>query len=379
LFAPLYWIAPAPETLIVAQAVIFAASMPLVYVFARSRLPRGAAFAVTTAYALFWGIQQAIAFDVHETAFATLFIAAAILTLDRRRWTWFWVSVGALVFVKEDMLPLLTCFGVLLVLEGDYRRGLGLVAASLVLAITVIGFVVPAFSAGHAYGYASTYGEALRRPWTIPLILVSPIVKVRTMGLWLLPFLFLPLRSPLLVLVLPFVLTRFLSSSTTHWGTVFHYSAPLAPILAMGAADGLSRLAPDVRLRLIYAASVGMVVLSAVLPGNQPIWRVFRPRHYAETPFHAAGVRALAVIPADASVVAQAAVVPHLSHRDRVYVLDANAPSADFVVAARDANPWPARSGEEIDALLRDRQRRGWVAIFNEQGWTVLRREVTRR
>jgi hypothetical protein len=90
-------------------------------------------------------------------------------------------------------------------------------------------------------------------------------------------------------------------------------------------------------------------------------------------------VRALAVIPADASVVAQAAVVPHLSQRDRVYVLDANAPSADFVVAARAANPWPARSGEEINALLRDRQRRGWVAVFNEQGWTVLRREVTRR
>jgi uncharacterized membrane protein len=402
LFAPLYWIAPAPETLIVAQAVLFAASIVPVYAFARDRLPGGAAFGIATAYALFWGLQQAIAFDVHETAFATLFIAAAILALSRRRWTWFWVLMGALVFVKEDMLPLLTCFGLLLVLTGEDRRGLVLMAASLVLAVVVIGFVIPAFSGTRSYGYASTYGEVLRRPWTIPLVLLLPVVKVRTMVLWVLPFLFLPLRSPLIVLAVPFVITRFLSSSPTHWGTVFHYSAPLAPILAMGAADGLSRFAtwgaPDLkngpitptsasrtwftsiagfrnRRQMVAAASVAMVVLCAVLPGNQPLWRLFRARHYAATPFQAVGARALAVIPPDASVVAQAAVVPHLSQRHRVYVLDANAPDTEFVVAARGASTWPATSVEEIDALLRERRVRGWLTAFEEHGWTVLRRK----
>lgn len=33
------------------------------------------------------------------------------------------------------------------------------------------------------------------------------------------------------------------SDSPNHWGTVCHYSAPLAPIVAMGAADGLARVA----------------------------------------------------------------------------------------------------------------------------------------
>ena len=388
LFAPLYWLAPAPETLIIAQAALFGASIVPVFAFARDRLGTGPAFGLAAAYALFWGVQSAIAFDVHETGFATLFIAAAIVAVDRRRWTWVWVLMAALVLVKEDMLPLVGCFGLLLMIRGERRRGVLLVAASIVSAAVVLGLIVPAFSDARAYGYSGAYADILRRPWTIPIVLVSPPVKVRTMLLWFAPFLFLPLRSPLCVLLLPFVATRFLSSSPTHWGTVFHYTAPIAPILAMAAADGLARLTANgtgrVAMRAssgrrIFAATLAMVVLSAVLPGNQPLWRVFRPRHYRGTSFHDAGYRALAIIPDRASVVAQGAVVPHLSQRDSVRVLDATAPDADFVVAARDANPWPAASTVAIDELLRSRRARGYVVVFAEEGWTVLRRAPSDR
>src|SRR5262245_41393785 len=44
--APLYWIAPAPEALIVAQAVLLAASIVPVWIFVRRRLPPGPAYAL---------------------------------------------------------------------------------------------------------------------------------------------------------------------------------------------------------------------------------------------------------------------------------------------------------------------------------------------
>jgi uncharacterized membrane protein len=379
LFTPLYWIAPAAETLIVAQAVLFGASLIPVYAFARGRLPAGPAVGLTTAYALFWGIQSAMAFDVHETAFAPLLIGSAILALDRRAWSWFWLLMTALVFVKEDMLPLLTCFGILLVIQGDMRRGLWLIFASVVAAGIVLGVIIPAYSDARTYGYSAVYAEVLRRPWTVPLVLVSPVVKVRTMALWLAPFLFLPLRSPLCVLLLPFIATRFLSSSPTHWGTAFHYNAPLAPILAMAAADGLARVATTLaiarRPRAMPALVGAMVVASAILPGNQPLWRVFRPRHYLATPVHAAGYEALAMIPAGASVVAQAAIVPHLSQRDRVYVLDVAAPRAEFVITSRDASPWPAPDQRTIEEWVRRHRDQGYVELFARHGWTVLRKD----
>ncbi|MBP7568662.1 MAG: DUF2079 domain-containing protein [Acidobacteria bacterium] len=84
-----------------------------------------------------------------------------------------------------------------------------------------------------------------------------------TVLLWLAPFAFLPLASPLLLLALPFALTRFLSDSPFHWGPAFHYSAPLAPVLALAAADGLARLQRHIqnarrtrRGRGAYAAGV---------------------------------------------------------------------------------------------------------------------------
>ncbi len=383
LFAPLYWVAPGPETLIVAQAALFGASVIPVFAFARTRLPSGPAFGVAVAYALFWGVQSAIAFDVHETAFATLFIAAAILALDRHSWGWFWLLMVGLLFVKEDMPPLVACFGLLLLIHGEMRRGLTLIAASAVAAALILGVVIPAYSDARTYGYSSAYAEVVRRPWTIPLVLVSPVVKVRTMALWMAPFLFLPLRSPLCVLLLPFVATRFLSSSPTHWGTVFHYTAPLAPIVAMAAADGLARIVSTRgwvgRSNGLAVVVTAMVILSAVLPGNQPLWRVFRPRHYRATAFHAAGHEALALIPAGASVVAQAAIVPHLSERDSVYVLEPRAPAAEFVIASRDASSWPAPNAATIDEWVSARRAQGYIALFERQGWIVLRRPPAER
>jgi uncharacterized membrane protein len=87
LFAPLYWMAPAPETLIVAQALLLAASTLPMYWFARARLPDRPALALCAAYALFWGMQRTATADVHEAAFAPLLVATALWAIDGRRWT----------------------------------------------------------------------------------------------------------------------------------------------------------------------------------------------------------------------------------------------------------------------------------------------------
>ena len=76
----------------------------------------------------------------------------------------------------------------------------------------------------------------------------------------------------------------------------------------------------------------------------------------------------------DAVVVAQGAVVPHLSNRDRLFVLDAAAPDADFVVATDRLDPWPLGSVDELRALVDARRRQGYQPVFERDGWVVLRR-----
>jgi uncharacterized membrane protein len=376
-FAPLYWIRPGAETLIVAQAVLFAASIVPVFLFMRRRLSRGPALCMAIGYACFWGIQRAMAFDVHETAFAPVAIASVILAMDQRRWGLFWIAVAAMLMIKEDHIPLLAAVGVCLVLQGERRRGALAIGVSAAAFAVVVGVVVPAMSDTGTYVYTSAYAHVVARPWIAPLLLVSPGVKVETALLWFAPFLFLSLASPLAILVLPFALTRFLSDSPTHWGTVFHYSAPLAPILAMSAADGLARIArhfsETASRRLIVGAGAAILVLSAFLPGRQPLWRVWVPAHYTATDSVRLGRNILTTIPPEASVVAQSAIVPHLSLRNRIHVLDDAAPDADFVIASESLNPWPATNFAELRNLIEERKARGYSVAIEQGGWTVLR------
>jgi uncharacterized membrane protein len=377
LFAPFYWISPGPATLIVVQALGSAVSIVPVYLFARSRLPAGPALGMAIAYGCFWGIQRAIAFDVHETAFSPLVIAVAILAMDRRRWPLFWISIVAMLFIKEDHIPLVAGFGMLLVIQGEWRRGLVAIAGGVAAMVAVVGVVIPAFNDLGGYEYTSSYLGVLADPWRIPLAMVSPPIKIETALLWFAPFAFLSLASPLALLIVPFALIRFLSDSPNHWGTLFHYSAPLAPIVAMSAADGLARIARHLTERaahrLVAWAAAVCVLFAAILPGRQPLWRVFAPEHYRASPSALVGRSLLSMIPAGASVVAQAAVVPHLSLRDRIYVLNDRAPDADYVLACESLSPWPAAAFDELRRLLEDRKTGGYEVMVERDGWTLLR------
>src|SRR4029078_4139484 len=119
-------------------------------------------------------------------------------------------------------------------------------------------------------------------------------------------------------------LVRFLSILPGHWGTSFHYSAPLAPILVMSAGDGLARLlrarggVPVTAQRMRDDSGLAdrrrssprtwaiaaMVVLSACLPVRQPMWRLFSPAHWAADVAERTAPAVLAMIPAQASVAA---------------------------------------------------------------------------
>ena len=384
LLAPLFWIASSAEVLLLAQAALLALSIVPVFVFARDRLPYGPALAMSLAYGLFWGMQQTATADFHEAAFAPLSVACLLLAMDRKRWPCFWAAAIGVALVKEDLSPFLVYVGGFLVLRGERRRGAALLVASLVIFVVIVAIVIPAASDAGQYGYRETFTNALTHPWRIPLQVVTPPIKMLTAFLWVAPFAMLPLASPLSLLLAPFAAERFLSSSPNHWGTIFHYSAPVAPVVAMAASDGLSRIASSlrnvrIRRRTMAIGAGACVLLAALLPGHQPLWRVFSKKLYQTDIVERTAPEALALIPTDASVVAQTCIAPHLSHRDKLFLLDAIAPDADYVVAVDHRSPWPMASFEEIRGVLADRQRRGYVVLFDRDGWVVLGRATRQR
>ncbi|MGW0737036.1 DUF2079 domain-containing protein [Streptomyces sp. NPDC002851] len=115
LLAPLYALVPRVETLLLAQSALVATST---YVVARTaarhlRQPFTPAL-IGAAYGLSWGLQQLVAFDFHEVAFAVPLLALACAALLDGRWTPAAWWAGALLFVKEDLGATTAVFGLLL-------------------------------------------------------------------------------------------------------------------------------------------------------------------------------------------------------------------------------------------------------------------------
>jgi uncharacterized membrane protein len=261
--APLYWIYDSPQTLLVAQAVLFALAIPPLWVFTRrafggGRKATAAAYLVAVAYALSWPIASALAFDFHEVAFAPVLTAVALERLQAGRLRTALIALAALLLVKEDMGLFVAGIGLYLAVARPrvVRRQL-VVAGALVMGGLADMFIttyllIPAFGGRSGYYWAynalggnvsEAAGHAITHPGTALHLLVTPDVKVYTL-LWLFgAFCFLSLRSPIALATIPLLLERMLADKfPAWWGTADQYNAYLVVVLVCAAVDGAARL-----------------------------------------------------------------------------------------------------------------------------------------
>ncbi|MEU6916921.1 DUF2079 domain-containing protein [Streptomyces olindensis] len=322
--APLYRLFPSPVTLLVAQAALFALSAVPVTRAAARLLGRRRGLALGLAYGLSWGVQRAVDFDFHEICFAVPLIAFSLeaLLAQRLRAALCWAL--PLVLVKEDLGLTLAAIALVVAWRARdrspraVRYALGVAVfgvAATVLALTV---VIPWFSPSGGYAYWDKVGAA-----------GSPFeglgTKLRTLAWLLVPTSgLLALRSPLLVVALPTLGWRFLSGDAHYWGTDWHYSAVLMPVVVLALADALTtaRLSTRAWLRS-YAAHLPAAVAAAALAltTSLPLAQLAEAEIYRK-PAAVSGVeRLLARIPDGATVEANIGPISRLTSRCRVFWL----------------------------------------------------------
>jgi uncharacterized membrane protein len=261
--APLYWIYNGPQTLLVAQAVLFALAIPPLWIFTRRAFGGGtkattAAYLICVAYGLSWPIAAAAAFTFHEVAFAPVLTAIALERLQAGRLRTALIALAGLLLVKEDMGLLVAGLGVYLAISvaPTLRRqrvvGLAFVAGGLAYTAFATYVLIPAFGglAGHYWAYSDlgnnvpqVVAHIIRHPLGTLRLLVRPQVKLQTIKWLLAVFCFLPLLSPLVVAALPLIAERMLNSKYPNWwGVHFQYNAFIVVILVFAAVDGAARL-----------------------------------------------------------------------------------------------------------------------------------------
>ena len=402
LLAPLYWIHDGPETLLVAQAVLFALAIRPVWRYAERRLGAGGAYCAAGAYALSWPIAEALAFDFHEVAFAPLLSALLVERHDAGRRVQAAAAACALLLVKEDMGLQLAGFGLYLLTRpderdgdrrgprdllprGDRRAGLAYVVVGLVATWVSSRVLIAAFGGDNGYYWAYTAlgpdvphaaVHALTRPWDVAAVLADPPQKIVTLALVALPLLLLPLASPLTLTAAPLLAERMLASRFGNWWQPhYHYNAFVIAVLVLAAVDGAARLRGRLRVPPVLPMAGVLAATLACLPFFA-YRQVADPALWRQNERARAAAAAAATVPDGALVEAANGVGPALTSRARVLLWDERSRGAPWVVAHVGRLEFPFPSVAEQRRRVADLEAAGYRRVFRRDGYIVLHRDV---
>jgi uncharacterized membrane protein len=454
--APLYWIHNSPSTLLVAQAVLFALAIPSLWLFTRrafggGRKATAAAYLVAVAYGLSWPLIAAVAFDFHEVAFAPVLTAVAIERFQAGRLRGALIALAFLLLVKEDMGLFVAGLGVWLILTRDrmvprqYTVGLGMIVVGVGWTAVATYLLIPAFGGlGDYYWAYDNLGKNVpgvlqhiaAHPRSTLQLLLQPR-KVRTYRDLLAPFLFLPLLSPIVIVIIPLLLERMLGTKYPNWyGTTFQYNAYLIVPLVCAGVDGAARLdrwaarawaaltgrpaapaaaaaasgadpdaspaldaaepgdaeprdaasrgagtrrrVPWVTGKISLAAAAGMAVAAVIFIPLTPLKLAFHASFYQRNAQANAAAAADARVPSGVSVQATQFLAPQLAARDYVLLWDGDGKHLpllpQYVVASMSQRQFTFPSRAAQLANIQAYEREGYTVIFRRSGYLVLRR-----
>jgi uncharacterized membrane protein len=374
LLVPLYRVAPSPLIPLVAQALALGLGAVPLYWLARRRFPGSIlAAAFPLAYLLYLPLRSANRFDFHPTAFAPVLLLLALYWMDEARWG---RMLGCLVLAglaKENLPAAGMAVGLYLALvRGRVRLGAALLAGFGAWLAAGLFWVIPAFNPA-GYPYWSRYGTG---GGTLALLDARKLAYlVRLYG----PVAFLPWLAPsTLLLAAPFLAQNLLATAEAQVSIDYHYALELVPFVFYGAVAGAAAL----RGRLAGGEApgrwdhrlAGLLLAASLLFHGRP--EMLHLRQYRPTDHHARLVAALARIPPDAPVSAQNRLVPHLAHREFVYVFPDLGPGtlvrARYVVLDRALDRWPLP--ERFDAEVAALPARGFRPILDQDGILVFER-----
>lgn len=312
LLGPIYAVFPSPTTLLVVQnALVAFASFAIVRftqrAFALAQktedaqnaqaaklqgvIPTITGLLLGAGFALSFGVQQAIAAQFHEVAFAVpllamslgyLVLASRVNGTERARYLAYacWWSLP-IAFVKEDMGITVAAIGLIIFIRtgwlstavdilmprlsagtpapmrtrmqqlySSWARTPAVAESTMVIiwgvfwSAVAIYVILPYFNSGGNFDYADkvNFSAALGDPFGSALQMLSNNTKLATLGLLLITGAVLWVISPLAAIALPTLAWRLLSTMESYWASTWHYSLVLMPIVFLALLDAVMRI-----------------------------------------------------------------------------------------------------------------------------------------
>lgn len=332
LLVPLYAIAPGPYPLLILQAVALGSAAFPLYRLVAAQTNRRTAFVASLAYLLMPSLHGLNLFDFHEVAFA---VPAFLWTLERiqaGRRSQAAVALAVAASTAESMVIAVAGVGCFLLLNRPSRRFGGMILLASTLYFLLVSSVLMPALGGKIYRFdryatlgaspAAIVQTIVTRPQLVWQTVTHP-EKLKYLGRLLAATAALPLLAPAtLIMLVAGLAQNLLTDYSPQFTGAYQYDAIIIPFLMLGVAQGwqlifrrLRKSVPSLQWLAVGASLAAFIWWSPLGLRAYP-WRQFQIDDRA---------RALAAIrdalPPNAKVAAATNLVPHLTHRDGVWML----------------------------------------------------------
>lgn len=320
LIAPIYKLFSSPLTLVVLQAFVVTFSGIPVYLLAKNKkLKTSVCYTLLISYLMFYGIQNALWFDVHSLSFAAGFLPWFAYFLETKRdklaVLFFLLSIGA----KEDIALFTLLISFIYFVTSKRKINIVFILLSLAYLFAIFYIYFPHFTVD-GYRFINQGGMFSNLN---PSYFFDTPDKINVTLYGLLSYGFLPLLAPLYLLPGAADLTHYfiLGHSVPTAQTFFmHYRVTLSFFLVWPTIFAISRFKKYlnnnfIAFYLLIAAIFCQYALHLPLSYLTKKW-------FWTTPSSVAAInKTIKEIPQNSSLVSQNNITPHVSKRNEIFTL----------------------------------------------------------
>jgi uncharacterized membrane protein len=338
LLVPAYWLGAGPTFLLAVQVLAQASGAIAIFLLARDLLKSqwvgvalAAALLLNPTYQwLTWEFFHPDAVSIGPLLFA--YWAARV-----RRWGLFWVAAVLALLCKEDVALSMAVLGLLVAFRGRRVRGLVIAGVSAVWFVLTTRVLIPAQN-GIGPFYDTFFGDLGRSPTEVVFNSVRrpattwdlATASDRKSWYWrmLAPWAMLPvLDLRALLIAAPMIFVNVVTAFPYTRDFRYHYSSLVVAVCAIATVESIAWVSArardgfDAARNILVAAVLCCALVTTHYWGASPLARDYRSGIWplAPDPRVAAKEAAIARVPDDASLSASYNIVPHVTHRERVY------------------------------------------------------------
>ncbi len=321
LLSPLYWIWSDVRMILIFQAVWIAFSGMAIYKLTQNRgFSKFVSLSVSIVYTLFYGIQYGVFFDFHPIIIGTGLLVWLAYFLETKKRTLFWIFLILSLLTQENMGIALACLGCIYLLNRTYRKvGAAFIIGGLSYSIIAMSIISRLSPVGYEY---------VPRLSANPVIIFQQFVnspeKQSVLLYTFLSFTGIPFFSIGAVSAILLDLSQYFVTGpefSRMWSPYMHHRAILAVFLALGTLEVFSYLN---RKKISLSIFACILIISAFIQQyvfHFPLNKLIKSVYWNHSQWMKDTDALLQYVPKNASVAATQHIVPHLSHRQYIYLL----------------------------------------------------------